>query len=55
MEHVVPTSEFARNFGRHKDSGRSFATIDLPEEKAKAISASRVDPRHAHLDTMLDE
>jgi A/G-specific adenine glycosylase len=34
---------------------RSFATIELPEAKADAISASRIDERHAHLDKMLDE
>lgn len=87
MEHVVPASEFTRNFGRYqmlaqrepvavtshgrttgyfiaaedyeafkrfKESRRSFATVELPEEKAKAISASRMDERHAHLDSMLD-
>ncbi len=88
MEHVIPASEFTRNFGRYqmlaqrepvavtshgrttgyfiaaedyeafkrfKESRRSFATVALPEEKAKAISASRMDGRHAHLDAMLDE
>ncbi len=88
MEHVIPASEFTRNFGRYqilaqrdpvavtshgrttgyfiaaedyeafkrfKESRRSFATVDLSEEKARAISASRMDERHAHLDAMLDE
>ncbi len=88
MEHVIPASEFTRNFGRYqmlaqrepvavtshgrttgyfiaaedyeafkrfKESRRSFATMELPEEKAEAISASRMDGRHAHLDAMLDE
>nr|WP_294518189.1 type II toxin-antitoxin system Phd/YefM family antitoxin [uncultured Rhodopila sp.] len=88
MEHIIPASEFTRNFGRYqmlaqrepvavtshgrttgyfiaaedyeafkrfKGSRRSFATVDLPEEKARAISSSRMDERHAHLDTMLDE
>jgi hypothetical protein len=88
MEHVIPASEFTRNFGRYqmlaqrepvavtshgrttgyfiaaadyedfkryKDSHRSFATAGLSEERANAISASRMDPRHAHLDAMLDE
>jgi PHD/YefM family antitoxin component YafN of YafNO toxin-antitoxin module len=88
MEHVIPASEFTRNFGRYqmlaqrepvavtshgrttgyfiaaadyeafkryRESRRSFATVDLPEEEANAISASRMDPRHAHLDAMLDE
>jgi PHD/YefM family antitoxin component YafN of YafNO toxin-antitoxin module len=88
MEHVIPASEFTRNFGRYqmlaqrepvavtshgrttgyfiaaedyeafkrfKESRRSFATVDLSEERARAISSSRMDERHAHLDTMLDE
>jgi PHD/YefM family antitoxin component YafN of YafNO toxin-antitoxin module len=88
MEHVIPASEFTRNFGRYqmlaqrepvavtshgrttgyfiaaedyeafrrfKESRRSFATVELSEEKAKAISASRMHERHAHLDAMLDE
>ena len=87
MEHVVPASEFTRNFGRYqmlaqrepvavtshgrttgyfiaaadyeafrrfKESRRSFATVELSEEKAKAISDSRMDERHAHLDSLLD-
>jgi hypothetical protein len=36
-------------------SRRSFATAELSEEKANAISASRMDARHAHLDAMLDD
>jgi PHD/YefM family antitoxin component YafN of YafNO toxin-antitoxin module len=88
MEHIVPASEFTRNFGRYqmlaqrepiavtshgrttgyfiaaedyesfkryKESRRSFATVELSEEKANAIANSRMDPRHAHLDAMLDE
>lgn len=88
MAHVIPASEFTRNFGRYqmlaqrepvavtshgrttgyfvaaedyeafarfKESRRSFATVDLPEEKADAIGASRMDDRHAHLDALLDE
>src|SRR5580698_11063279 len=41
-------------FKRFRESRRSFATADLPEEKVKAIGASRMDARHASLDTMLD-
>jgi hypothetical protein len=40
---------------RYRDNRRSFATADLPAEKVAAISASRMDARHAHLDAMLDE
>ena len=88
MEHLIPASEFTRNFGRYqmlaqrepiavtshgrttgyfiaaedyeafkrcKESRRRFATLELSEEKANAISSSRMDDRHAHLDAMLDE
>ena len=41
-------------FKRFRDSRRSFATAELPEEKIKAIRASRMDKRHAHLNDMLD-
>jgi hypothetical protein len=41
-------------FKRFRDSRRSFATAELPEEKAEAIRASRMDERHAHLDKILD-
>jgi prevent-host-death family protein len=41
-------------FRRFRESRRSFATAELPEEKVRAISASRMDERHAPLDKLLD-
>ena len=41
-------------FKRFRESRRSFATAELPEEKVEAIRASRMDSRHAHLDKLLD-
>jgi hypothetical protein len=41
-------------FKRFRESRRSFATAELPEEKIEAIRKSRMDPRHAHLNDMLD-
>src|SRR6266705_2680842 len=41
-------------FRRFRESRRSFATAELPEEKIEAIRASRMDKRHAHLDALLD-
>jgi hypothetical protein len=41
-------------FKRFQQSRRSFATIELPEEKVEAIRSSRMDPRHVHLDAILD-
>ncbi len=40
-------------FKRFQASRRSFATVELSDEKAKAIGKSRMDPRHAHLDSLL--
>jgi hypothetical protein len=41
-------------FKRFRESRRSFATAELPEEKFEAIRSSRMDPRHAHLDKLID-
>lgn len=41
-------------FQRFRAQRRSFATIDLPEEKVKAIAEARMDSRHAHLNALLD-
>jgi len=52
--YFVAPEEFEA-FQRFKQqSRRSFATRELPQEKAEAISASRVDPRHARLDALLE-
>lgn len=41
-------------FKRFRDSRRSFATAELPEEKVKAIRGARMDKRHTPLDKLLD-
>lgn len=41
-------------FRRFQESRRSFATVELPEEKVREIAASRMDPRHAPLNAILD-
>jgi hypothetical protein len=41
-------------FRRFRESRRSFATAELPKEKAEAMRGSRMDPRHPHLDEPLD-
>ena len=33
---------------------RSFATAELSDERVQEISASRMDERHAHLDSKLE-
>jgi hypothetical protein len=41
-------------FRRFRESRRSFATAELPEEQFEAIRGARMDPRHAHLNKLLD-
>ena len=41
-------------FKRFQAHRQSFATAELSDEKLKAIAGSRMDPRHAHLDALLD-
>jgi hypothetical protein len=41
-------------YKRYRDNRRSFATAELSEAEAKAIGATRMDPRHKHLDDILD-
>jgi hypothetical protein len=41
-------------FKRFRESRRSFATAELSEEQVEAILRSRMDPRHVHLDELLD-
>jgi hypothetical protein len=37
-----------------KQRRRSFATVELSDERVQAIGASRMDKRHAHLDSLLE-
>lgn len=41
-------------YKRFRDRRRVFKTVDLTDEDFEAIAASRVDPRHAHLDALID-
>jgi len=43
-----------KEFRPFRESRRSFATAELPEDRVKAIGASRMDTRHTYLDKMLD-
>jgi PHD/YefM family antitoxin component YafN of YafNO toxin-antitoxin module len=43
------------NFLRYKTRRRSFATADLSDEQMRLIMESRMDPRHDHLNALLDE
>jgi hypothetical protein len=48
---VAPDED--EEFRRFEQRRRSFLTAELPDERARAIGASRMDERHAHLDAML--
>ena len=88
MEHIIPASEFTRNFGRYqmlaqrevlavsshgrvtgyfiaaeeyeafkryRGSRTSFATTDLSADEIEEIVSARMDPRHDHLNALMDE
>jgi hypothetical protein len=41
-------------FKRFRAQRHRFATAELSDEKIEAIAGARMDPRHAHLDALLD-
>jgi hypothetical protein len=51
--YFVPPDEY-EEFERFRARRRSFATVELAQEKVEAIAASRMDARHDHLDALLD-
>ena len=46
-------AEEYEEFRRHRNSRRSFATVELPDGKVDEIAATRMDGRHSHLDRLL--
>jgi hypothetical protein len=52
--YFIGPSEYEAFLRFQQNARRSFATVDLPEEKIQAIGHARMDARHAHLDAMLD-
>jgi len=40
-------------YERMKATRRSFATVELSDDKVEAIAKSRMHPRHKHLDSLL--
>src|ERR1700721_1252999 len=51
--YFVAADEY-EEFRRFKERRHSFAMAELPDEKVRAISKTRMDKRHAHLDDMLE-
>ena len=41
------------DYARMKAARRSFATVELNDEKVQAVANSRMHPRHKHLDALL--
>ena len=52
--YFVPADEY-EEFERFRARRRSFATVELADDKVRAIEKTRMDSRHAHLDALLDE
>jgi hypothetical protein len=51
--YFVPPDQY-EEFERFRAQRHSFATVDLPDEKIRAIAATRMDERHDHLNALLD-
>ena len=51
--YFVPPDEY-EEFARFRSQRRSFATVDLADDKVRAIAASRMDRRHDPLNALLD-
>lgn len=47
-------ADLHEEFLRYTVRSRAFATEDISDEKAEAIAKSRMDPRHDHLNNLLD-
>lgn len=50
--YFVPPDEY-EEFIRYKARRRSFATVDLSDDKVRAVAESRMDRRHDHLNELL--
>jgi hypothetical protein len=48
----VPADEY-QEFERFRAQRRSFATVDLAEDKVRAVAAARMDSCHDHLNALL--
>jgi hypothetical protein len=41
------------DYARMKAARRSFATVELSDDKVQAVTKTRMHPRHRHLDALL--
>jgi hypothetical protein len=51
--YFIPPDEY-QELERFRSQRRSFSTVDLAEDKIRAIAETEMDPRHDHLDALLD-
>jgi len=51
--YFVPADEY-QEFLRFKTQRRSFATVDLPDDRVRAVAKTRMDARHKRLNALLD-
>lgn len=51
--YFVPPDEY-EDFLRFKATRRSFSTIELPEDRVRAIAETRMDARHETLNALLE-
>jgi hypothetical protein len=51
--YFIPPEEYEA-FERFKAQLKSFATIDLPQDTIDKIADTKMDPRHDHLNALLD-
>jgi hypothetical protein len=51
--YFVPPDEY-EEFERFRAQWHSFATVDLTEDKIRVIADVRMDPRHDHLNALLN-
>ena len=53
--YFVSAADFEALTRLKQRSEKSFAIADLPESEIEAIASSRMDPRHEHLNRLLDD
>lgn len=52
--YFVPAEEF-EEFERFRAQRQTFATHSLPDSTIAALAGTEMDPRHAHLDALMDD
>ena len=53
--YCVSAAEYEALQRYRANAGRSFATADLPRARLEVVLDARMDPRHDHLNALLDD